>query len=67
MNILAVIIFSLVTFLFYKTYDIRTVVIMVVLSIVTLFFTQPIETVAGAGLGIITGVIGAYITKKKRG
>lgn len=66
MNFLAFIIFSIVTFLFYKTYGKQTVAIMSLLSIAILFFTQSLETVIGATWGIVTGIFGAYmITKKK--
>lgn len=66
MNILAVAIFSLVTFLFYKTYDKRTVALMIVLSLVTLFFTQSFETVTSAMWGIVTGLFSGYIITKKK-
>lgn len=66
MNFLAFIIFSVVTFLFYKTYGKQTVAIMSILSIVILCFTQPLETVIGATWGIVTGVFGVYMIKKKK-
>lgn len=66
MNFLAFIIFSVVTFLFYKTYGKQTVAIMSILSIVILFFTQPLETVIGATWGIVKGVFGVYMIKKKK-